>query len=86
MPTVCLFYGIKIELNWREHNPPHFHASYAEDEASYDMQTLEVLDGALPRRAHALVLEWAAKHRDELLENWDRVQAHESPQRIAPLS
>lgn len=26
----------------------------------------------LPRRAHALVLEWATLHRNELREDWER--------------
>ena len=32
MPTICRFRGIKISINWRDHMPPHFHASYGEDE------------------------------------------------------
>lgn len=26
MPTISVFYGIVIEMYWREHGPPHFHA------------------------------------------------------------
>jgi hypothetical protein len=40
--------------------PPHFHAEYAEHEALVAIETLEVVRGELPRRALALVLEWAA--------------------------
>lgn len=32
MPTICMFRGIKIYINWREHQPPHFHAKYGSDE------------------------------------------------------
>lgn len=85
MPIVCRFYGITIELNWREHNPPHFHATYSGAEASYAIQTLELMEGRLPPRAHAMVLEWAARHRQELLENWIRVQNHQPPIRLSPL-
>ncbi len=28
MPTICMFRGIKIYINWHDHQPPHFHASY----------------------------------------------------------
>ena len=28
MPTICMFRGIKIYINWRDHMPPHFHATY----------------------------------------------------------
>lgn len=30
MPTISIFYGIKILMFFDEHNPPHFHAQYAE--------------------------------------------------------
>lgn len=29
-----MFYGVVIQMFWNEHAPPHFHALYAEDEAS----------------------------------------------------
>ncbi|MBV5323167.1 DUF4160 domain-containing protein, partial [bacterium] len=34
---------------------------------------LDVIEGKLPRRALALVLEWANEHRDELMEDWSLV-------------
>lgn len=30
MPEISSFYGIRVYINFREHNPPHFHAEYAE--------------------------------------------------------
>ena len=70
---------------WREHAPPHFHALYAEFEAQIDIRTLEFIKGELPRRATALVLEWAAAHRSELMEDWELCQSKQIPRRIAPL-
>ena len=67
MPTISQFFGIVIQMFWREHAPPHFHALYAEHEALIDIRTLDVIGGKLPRRAMALVLEWAALHRVELM-------------------
>jgi hypothetical protein len=26
MPTISTFYGILIQMFWRDHAPPHFHA------------------------------------------------------------
>lgn len=68
-----------------EHNPPHFHALYAEHEALIDIQTLEVIGGDLPRRALAMVLEWAAEHRAELMEDWSLCRAKQLPKPIRPL-
>ena len=41
--------------------------------------------GSLPRRAMALVLEWAADHRDELLEDWNLCSRMQAPKAIEPL-
>ncbi|MGH7165029.1 MAG: DUF4160 domain-containing protein [Nitrospiraceae bacterium] len=41
--------------------------------------------GDLPRRALALVLEWATLHRDELRQDWDLARKGQSLQSIAPL-
>ncbi len=85
MPTVSQFFGIVIQMFWREHAPPHFHALYGEFEALIDIRTLEILRGSLPRRALALVLEWAALNRDALVEDWELCQHKQSPKKIPPL-
>lgn len=46
-----------------DHNPPHFHAIYQDNTAEYEINTLNILIGNLPARAHAMVLEWASLHR-----------------------
>ncbi len=46
MPRVSAFYGIVIEMYFREaHHSgrPHFHAEYAGAKASFDIETLEPL-------------------------------------------
>jgi Domain of unknown function (DUF4160) len=86
MPTISQFFGILIHMYIRgEHNPPHFHALYAEHEVQINIQTLEVIVGKLPRRAQAMVLEWAAEHRTELMEDWNLCQAKQLPNPIKPL-
>jgi hypothetical protein len=50
-----------------------------------DIQCLEVIEGKLPRRALALVLEWANEHREELLEDWNLCRAKQLPKSIKPL-
>jgi hypothetical protein len=53
---------------------PIFLAEYGEHEAIYEINTLNVSRGDLPRRAHALVFEWAALHRNELRDDWERAR------------
>jgi len=64
-----MFFGIVIRMYYDDHPPPHFHAYYSGDVAVIAIETLEVLEGGLPRRAMALVVEWAQQHRDELRED-----------------
>ncbi len=85
MPRISSFYGIVITMYWREHPPPHFHATYAGETAQIAIETLELADGFLPPRALRLVRDWAVTHRDELLANWERARAHEPLEPIEPL-
>ncbi len=50
-----------------------------------NIETLEIIEGKLPRRALALVLEWAVLHRTELQENGERARDGLSPLTIEPL-
>jgi hypothetical protein len=43
MPTISQFFGIVIQMFWREHAPPHFQALYGEHEALIDIRTLAVI-------------------------------------------
>ena len=54
-------------------------------QAKISIETLDVVAGSLPRRALALVIEWAMMHRPELRENWARAERHEAAVPIAPL-
>jgi hypothetical protein len=85
MPTVSSFYGIAIRMYFDEHPSPHFHAYSGGDDAAISIDSLEVLEGRLSRRALALVLEWASEHRAELRENWRLAEAHGKLHKIAPL-
>lgn len=85
MPTISTFYGILIQMFWRDHAPPHFHALYAEHEILIDIRTLDILEGTMPRRALALILEWAQEHRAELKEDWDLCARNQPPNPIPPL-
>jgi hypothetical protein len=85
MPTISAFYGILIRMYFADHAPPHFHALYGSQEALIDIRTLAVIEGGLPRRALALVLEWASLHRDELIEDWNLCTSNAQPNKIPPL-
>jgi len=56
---LCRFHGIVIRIFNREHNLPHFHAVYGDDEALIEIETLDLYTGSLPPRQMRQVLEWA---------------------------
>jgi len=85
MPTISEFFGIVIRMYYDDHNPPHFHVFYGEYEAQLSIDTLEVIKGKLSKRALALVLEWAAEHRNELREDWRLAELHQPLDKIEPL-
>lgn len=86
MPEISRFYGIVIRMYFEDHNPPHFHAEYQGMKAEYDIRTLDIINGKLPNRAHALILEWASLHKSELLENWNKAIIPEPLEKIEPLN
>ena len=52
---------------------------------SVEMTIFAFVTGSLPRRALSLVYDWLDLHKDELLQNWIRLQQFESPVKIEPL-
>ena len=85
MPTICMFRGIKIYINYSEHNPPHFHAVYCGQEIAVYIHEIEVMKGSLPSRQQKMLLGWAALHQEELTECWNLAAHGEEPFAIAPL-
>lgn len=85
MPRISEFFGIVVYMYFNDHQPPHFHAEYGDNEAIYEIETLAVLRGGLPRRVNAMVAEWALLHRDELRDNWGRARQKVELRRIEPL-
>jgi hypothetical protein len=86
MPTISSFYGIVIRMYHEEHGSPHFHAYYAGESVAVSIETLDIMEGRLPRRALGLVVDWAIEHRAELRENWRRAEAQLPLTRIDPLA
>ena len=84
MPEISRFLGIVIGMFFSEHGLPHFHAAYGEYKITVEIESGQV-SGDFPPRAQRLVLEWAALHKQELLENWNRARQRQPLARIAPL-
>ena len=79
MPELTRFYGIVIKLFFGDHPPPHFHAVYGEHNALVNIETLEIIEGDLPRRARNMVTDWATIHQKELMQIWNSQKFHKLP-------
>ena len=87
MPTITMFLGILIKMNWMDkgqHNAAHFHAYYGEFEAVFTLDG-DLLEGDFPKRQSAFVKAWALIHEDELLANWKLAVNGEETFKIDPL-
>ena len=85
MPCISSFFGIIILIYWNDHNPPHFHAEYGDDEILICIKDLSIYSGYLPARALGLVMEWASQHQEELLNDWELACKKRTLNKIAPL-
>ena len=85
MPEICRFYGLVMTMYWNDHNPPHFHARYGDESVVVSIATLSILEGRMSPRALGLVIEWAAQHKEELIEDWDLAKKNQTPKKIDPL-
>jgi hypothetical protein len=85
MPEISRFFGIVIRMYFDDHNPPHIHAFYGDEEALFRIDEIGLLQGSLPGRATSMVTEWLGLHQRELLSNWDHAQHGEPVERVEPL-
>ena len=84
MPEISRFYGIVIYVHYADHEPPHFHARYQEQEVTVEILTT-VVQGKMPGRALRMLFEWSELHRPELLDNWQRAQERRPLVSVPPL-
>lgn len=77
MPTISIFFGIVVQMYWRDHAPPHVHAFYQGHEALVAIETGALLRGRLPPSAMLIVRRWVLSRRQALLDNWERGRAYQ---------
>lgn len=81
MPEITRFYGIVIKMFFKpkEHEPSHIHALYGEYIGEFNIKTMEMIEGDLPKKAQELVREWLSSHQDALQIMWDNQQIKKLP-------
>ena len=78
------FLGMVITMFYRDHGPPHFHATYGDYAVTVSIRD-SIVTGRFPKRALNLVSKWCALHQQELIENWELAQQRKPLKRIASL-
>ncbi|MGM9739972.1 MAG: DUF4160 domain-containing protein [Candidatus Cryptobacteroides sp.] len=71
-------------IRFLDHNPPHFHAKYGDQEVTIDIVN-GAIRGEMSERALRLIFEWLDLHRAEILEAWHKAANGEQPGKIDPL-
>ncbi len=84
MPIISRFFGIVIYMFWHDHQPPHFHAKYGDEEIIVEIETGKVT-GLITQRALNMIQEWREQHKEELLADWKLAEQNKPLVRISPL-
>ncbi len=84
MPEISRFYGLIILMNFKDHNPPHFHVWYGDFKAIVTIDD-GIVKGEMPQRAIKMIFDWLEIHREELLLDWSLAQKGDELFKIEPL-
>lgn len=88
MPAISMFYGLIIYLYFydnKQHNLPHIHVEYQEEEAIINILDGALIEGKLPSNKMKLVQAWLEIHQEELLADWSLAVKGEQVFKIDPL-
>ena len=58
-------------LRDKEHNPPHIHAFYGNESATFYISNGEIYEGSFPNTGKKMVKKFILKYQKELLEMWE---------------
>ncbi|MBI5727017.1 MAG: DUF4160 domain-containing protein [Ignavibacteriales bacterium] len=88
MAIISMFYGIIVSmyyLDTKQHNLPHIHVKYQEQEAVFSIPEGSLISGKLTENKSRLVLAWMEIHRDELIADWELAVTGNKVFQIDPL-
>ncbi|MDX9920508.1 MAG: DUF4160 domain-containing protein [Paludibacter sp.] len=88
MAIISMFYGIIISMYYldnKQHNLPHIHVKYQDEEAVISISDGVLLEGSLKTNKMKLVQAWIEIHKDELFANWELAINGETIFKIDPL-
>jgi len=88
MAIISMFYGIIISMYYldnKQHNMPHIHVKYQDEEAVISIIDGILLEGVLKINKMKLVQAWIEIHNDELIADWELAINGDAIFKIDPL-
>ena len=84
MPTVAWVFGMAIILYYEDHEPPHFHVRAANFAARILIRDGSLIDsnGRVTARDMQTLRTWCLRHREALMENWERARRAQPLKRV----
>lgn len=71
---------VKIEIYSKEHAPPHFHVVANGIDASFEIETCNLLDGSIPdRKLLRKIKLWHSFSKPKLIEFWNQKRPENCP-------
>jgi hypothetical protein len=88
MLVISMFYGIIVLMYYfdnRQHQQPHIHVQYNDEEAVISIPDGTVIAGSLKTAKLKLVQAWIEIHQDELMADWRLAVNGQAVFKIEPL-
>ena len=83
-----MFYGLIVRMYYfdnQQHNTPHIHVIYQDNEAVIEVPSGNLLAGQLPPAKMKLFIAWIEIHQDELMADWQLALNGDQVFKIDPL-
>jgi len=72
-------------LDNKQHNFPHIHVKYQDEEGVFRIPDGGLLEGSLPKGKLKLVEAWIELHKEELMADWELAASGQKIFNIEPL-
>ncbi|SMF92127.1 protein of unknown function [Azospirillum oryzae] len=76
MGKLANFGNLRVVIQGRDHNPPHFHVKGPDINALVGIDPVTVIRGKLPSVLWPEIRDWAIAHRSELIAAWNTLNPH----------
>ena len=82
MPIISYFFGIIVRMYHDDHPPMHIHVEYQGFTALISIESGEMINRHMPKKALMLIREWIILHKEELYHNWELAKKFEPLEKI----